>query len=729
MSIVTIYLCQAPVNIITDLAILILPIPVLTGMRLPQRQKTVLIFTFTLGIFVTVVDVIRIYYLQQAADSTSLTHSRIGTGQDFSYNASTALMWSAVEVNVGIICACIPTLKPLIHRILPTILMDRHRSGSDKDRTTFMDSQVAPGTSVRSHELSSISNQLPRIQPLPHHQHGMHIEDAMNNMTFLTATGTDGDIEHTQTTRTQVTDQTVYFGFIDMHRPKSMLRARGREAFIYCAAVTMLFFLWGFSYGLLNSLNAQISMVAHQSSEQTLGLTTAYFGAYFFGPLTVGQWVLRHGGFKATFICGLCIYGTGTLMFWPSAVLTSFPGFIICNFVVGFGLSILETAANPFLALCGPAKYSEYRLMLAQAVQAVGSVLSQLLAQRALFSSIVHDPTLIDVQWTYLAVALFTVLLALFFYYMPLPEASDIDLQLQSDDIGVYPTTPSILGSHIPLIYLTLALAVFTQFLYVAAQESMSAWFGVLLTFLAPPYTSTPLTVTLDSYSVLSHTTFAISRFLFAPLCLIIPPRILLLVTFVGGTICAVLTMSLQINVNALAAPALMFFFFEGPAWPLIYAIGLRGMGKRTKLAAACLTAGASGGGPFPFVQLGVIQRAHRSVQYSFVVLVALFAFGSIFPLYLNLSPGARQQVDPIEHSSLGEDGHLRHGRGPANERPATLSRRMSKSLKAMMNQASGNRSSTGRKPSQEVPVVQYNRSNSRGEETYGSYPSDAGAG
>jgi fucose permease len=729
MSIVTIYLCQAPVNIITDLAILVLPIPVLTGMRLPQRQKTILVFTFTLGIFVTVVDVVRIYYLQQAADNQSLTHSRIGTGQDFSYNVSTALMWSAVEVNVGIICACIPTLKPLIHRILPSMLVDRHISGSDKDRTTFFDSQAATGANGRSHELSSISNGVPRIQPLPHYEQGVHLDDAMNTMTFLTATGTDIDIERRASSRTQATDQTVYFGFIDMHRPKSMLRARGREAFIYCTVVTILFFLWGFSYGLLNSLNAQISQVAHQSVSQTLGLTTAYFGGgYLFGPLTVGQWVLRHGGFKATFIVGLCIYGTGTLMFWPSAVLASFPGFLICNFVVGFGLGILETAANPFIALCGPAKYAEYRLLLAQGVQGVGSVLSQLLAQRALFSRVLNSPTLIDVQWTYLAVALFTVLLALFFYYMPLPEASDLDLQLQSDDIGVYPTTPSVLGPRIPLIYLTLALAVFAQFLYVAAQESMSAWFGVLLATLSTPNTSTSLTLSLDGYSSLSHTTFAISRFLFAPLCLVIPPRILLLVTMVGGIICATLTMSLQINVNALAAPALMFFFFEGPVWPLIFAIGLRGMGKRTKLASACLTAGASGGGPFPFVQLGIMQGAHKSVQYSFCVLVALFSFGTIFPLYLNLVPGARHQVDPIEQPNLGDDGHLREGRGPAIERPSNLSHRMSRSFKAVISQVSGNRPSTER-ISQDVPVVQHQREDSRGEEGNSSFLSDTGVG
>ena len=323
MSVVTIYLCSAPVNIITDLAILVLPIPVLTGMRLPQRQKTILVFTFALGIFVTIVDVIRIYYLQQAADIQTLIQSRVGTGYDFSFNASMALMWSAVEVNVGIVCACIPTLKPLIQRVLPAMITDRRRCTSDKDPTTGRESHAARDfNSAPSHQMSSISGHAPSILPLPLPRQGGNLEEEMDMMDFVTSTGVEPETERAYTTNTHVTEQSVYFGFIDMRRPKSMLKTKGAEAFKYCTVVATLFFLWGFSYGLLNTLNMNISQAANESTSQTLGLTAAYFGGgYLFGPLTVGQWMLRHGGFKACFISGLCIYGTGTLMFWPSAVL------------------------------------------------------------------------------------------------------------------------------------------------------------------------------------------------------------------------------------------------------------------------------------------------------------------------------------------------------------------------------------------------------------------------
>jgi fucose permease len=61
-----------------------------------------------------------------------------------------------------------------------------------------------------------------------------------------------------------------------------------------------------------------------------------------------------------------------TVVFWPSGTYRSFGGFCGSMFIVGSGLSTLETAANPFIATCGPPRYSEMRLTLAQGFQAIG---------------------------------------------------------------------------------------------------------------------------------------------------------------------------------------------------------------------------------------------------------------------------------------------------------------------------------------------------------------------
>lgn len=85
-DILTLYLSSSPVNIITDLAILFLPNPILTQMRLPRKQKIILVITFSFGFFVAVVDVIRIAYLQNAATSRQILlreiHLQDASGDD-----------------------------------------------------------------------------------------------------------------------------------------------------------------------------------------------------------------------------------------------------------------------------------------------------------------------------------------------------------------------------------------------------------------------------------------------------------------------------------------------------------------------------------------------------------------------------------------------------------------------------------------------------------------------
>lgn len=374
IPLLTEFICSAPVNIVTDLAILALPLPVLTSMRLPPRQKVILIMTFALGIFVTIVDVVRIYYLQQAISDASTSsfsgdqdpNATFGVSPEFAWNASLALLWSAVEVNVGIACACIPTLKPLIIRILPAMLIDpdgsTRRASDTADVTPTVQSYQHDSTTAATNGTQDGNSTSSSI-----HEPESDIDAEISAMEFLTTPDMMLDRNHPPITNTTTTNSLeasgVYFGFVNMRKPKSMVRTSAKDSLKYCTIVTILFLLWGFSYGLLNSLSAVVAQISKMTVPETLGLTSIYFGAgYFFGPLLVGEWILRHdehrrrekvrrnstfddttGGFKATFMLGLCIYGVGTIIFWPSAVLTSFPGFLISNFVVGFGLAVLES--------------------------------------------------------------------------------------------------------------------------------------------------------------------------------------------------------------------------------------------------------------------------------------------------------------------------------------------------------------------------------------------------
>lgn len=96
-----------------------------------------------------------------------------------------------------------------------------------------------------------------------------------------------------------------------------------RQSIFPVSLVTILFFMWGFAYGLLDVLNAHFQSALGISKGMSGGLQAAYFGAYFIGPLTYSGWIVRRFGYRWAFIVGLCIYGVGALMFWPSGVMRS----------------------------------------------------------------------------------------------------------------------------------------------------------------------------------------------------------------------------------------------------------------------------------------------------------------------------------------------------------------------------------------------------------------------
>ncbi|KAI6379951.1 hypothetical protein MCOR25_001849 [Pyricularia grisea] len=738
VPLLTEFICSAPINILTDLAILALPIPVLTSMRLPPRQKTILVLTFGLGIFVTIVDVVRIYYLQNAINyvptttQTSDPNAIYGDSPQFSWSASLSLMWSAVEVNVGISTACIPTLKPLVLRLLPAMILDPngnyyYGSNNTKDR------EVLPTAAPMQPTFGAGGGM--QAAPPQHSPTAAGHEDQtqqLDVMEFLTTPGMGGTAATPGTPQTSnawsnlrrstvttlgpqgsaPTENNLYFGFVSIKKPKSMLKATNAESWRYCAFVTVTFVLWGMSYGLLGMLNNVVALVADMTVPQTIGLNSIYFGlGYLLGPLIVGVWILRHdehhrsrhatrnhrphesiGGFKATLMLGLAIFGTGTICFWPAAVLASFPGFMVSNFLVGSGLAVLETAANPFLVLCGPSEFASMRLCLAQGFQAVGSILSGLLAQHVYFSNITQRQErpdsliLADVQWTYLAVTLFCAALALLFYYIPLPEVTDQELAASAEKLPVDSTKRSIGGLELRTV--CIILAVLAQYCLIAAQESVSIFFQDLISALVPTQSATPvasvssgtgstanatnsepnppsLTLSVSNYMVISHTAFALSRFLAGGLAYLsakhprnkwIPtPRTVLLASIITAiaAMIAIITVkrSSSIGPNVMAIPIVIFFFAEGPGWPLIFSLGLVGQGSRTKLAAAWLTMGASGPAFIPFIIYGIIQRSDtgRNIQIAFCVIAAALCFTLVYPLYLCFGRDARKMVDPVD--------------------------------------------------------------------------------
>ena len=670
-DIVTLYLSSAPLNIITDLAIFFLPMPILTAMRLPRRQKIILVITFGFGFFVAIVDVIRIAYLQEASDNrlTDIQNNNSNSGTslrnatDVSWYGSLSFMWSAIEVNVGIMCACVPGLRPLFSKYLPSLIRDAAQRqppsrGEDRvDSLNVADSDVGqypapdvtkPERAASNESSGDRTNNFEAVGPT---------EDHVGMLDFLTTPDMKElpqNIKRTQTARSdaiqrrRVQATPTYFDFVNMNNKKSMVQMTNRESLFPVAMVTILFFLWGVAYGFLDTLNSEFQAVANMSRSQSVGIHSAYFAGYLAAPTAFGRLTLKRWGFKACFIVGLCIYGCGTLVFWPSAVLASFPAFLISNFIVGLGLSTLEIAANPFSALCGPPQYSEMRLNFSQGVQAVGSVLSPLLASKVLFKA-QDAPSLIDAQWTYLGIALFVILLAVAYYYIPLPEATDQELEDASQRAD-FANLAEIRGVRV--IWITLALGAFSQFCYVGAQESIGTTFDSFIK------TDVRSTINTSNELPIAHTTFAATRFLTVLLGFIIKPRHQLLANYVGCIILSALAMNYK--GDKLVVILMLLYACEGPIFSLIYAMCLRGLGRHTKDGSALMTTCIGGGAIIPPIMNAVIHNQPQRIAYSYCVVTAAFAFGTLLPLWVNISPAAKKQVDPIKQDPSLPQGSVR---------------------------------------------------------------------
>ncbi|KAJ9619568.1 hypothetical protein H2203_008348 [Taxawa tesnikishii (nom. ined.)] len=624
IDIVTIYLSSSPVNIITDLAILFLPMPILTGMRLPKKQKTILVITFGFGIFAAAVDVVRIAYLQNASSIRlrEMQNNEDDSTQDygstdFPYYAALSFMWSAIEVNVGIMCACVPALKPLVSRFMPHMLRDN--PGDVTEKSTSIPSLTM--NMARAHRIPSLPEYVHTRPPPATAQE--ESEEPMGMMDFLTTPDmAETDLRRTQTALTNSTRNTArpvtptFFDFVNMNKKKSMVHMTTQESLFPIIMVTVLFFVWGFEYGLLDVLNQQFQRVANMTGGQTVAIHSAYFAGYAFGPITFGRSVLKRWGFKACYTVGLAIYACGTLIFWPAAVLTSFTAFIIVNFIVGMGLSTLEIAANPFIALCGPMEYAEIRLNLSQGFQAIGTVVAPLIAHKAMFQDNMSAPSLVDTQWAYLGIAFFTVFLAVAYYYVPLPEATDAELE----DACERPDGANKAQTHgISVIWITLAVACFSQAMYMGGQEVVATTSRSYVAYVAPSLDTV-------NYTAVAHATAHAPGLYYAGA-----------VAFAAASMCY--------SGTTAVALILTLYFFEGPIFSLVFAQALRGMGRHTKDASVLLVVSIAGAAVFP--PLSYTASLSHHVPYSMCVAVAAFAAGLVLPVWVSANGSARRLADP----------------------------------------------------------------------------------
>lgn len=371
------------------------------------------------------------------------------------------------------------------------------------------------------------------------------------------------------------------------------------------ALVTSLFFLWGFAYGLLDSLNKHFQDVFQITKLRSAWLQAAYFGGYFLMALPAGL-IMKSLGYKRGILIGLSLYALGAFFFYPSSQWHSFNAFLIALFILACGLCCLETAANPYVTVLGPRHQAAFRINLAQSFNGVGSFLGPFLASQLFFKHTEHNVSLQTVQYTYLGIAVLVVLIACLFYFTPLPEINE-EAQLQQE--AHIHSRPLFQNRHF-------VLGVMAQFFYVAAQVGVAAFFINYVIENWQKATPSLAAILLGVSLIL----FTLGRFIGTLLMKWIAAEKLLACYAVVNVLLCVMVIFFHGEISVMALMAI--FFFESIMFPTIFALGVRNLGQHTRQGGSFIIMSIVGGALSPLLMGWIADQQHSTAQAFIVPLI-----------------------------------------------------------------------------------------------------------
>jgi len=344
--------------------------------------------------------------------------------------------------------------------------------------------------------------------------------------------------------------------------------------------ITTLFFLWGFARAILDVLNKHFQDELHISiTQSSLIQVTTYLG-YFLMAMPAGLFITRFG-YRRGVVFGLTLFGLGSLAFIPAA---SFEAFLVALFVIGCGLTFLETAANPYVTELGPQETASSRLNLSQTFNGMGCFMATLLVGQFLFS---NDDGGADVAVPYAIMGVLVLAIAVVFTRVRLPETAHHSTAGSADE-GM----SKALSGQAPLpLERGKALKSFGSFFwfgllallcYEVAEISINSYFVNFVT-------GTGWMSKLDASRVVSLALviFMVGRFVGSWIMRSVRAEKMLLCCAVGTVACMVLTL---LNLGTLSLVALILnYLFEAIMFPTIFSLAVDGLEGRARKRAASL--------------------------------------------------------------------------------------------------------------------------------------------
>jgi FHS family L-fucose permease-like MFS transporter len=367
--------------------------------------------------------------------------------------------------------------------------------------------------------------------------------------------------------------------------------------------LTTLFFTWG----LITSLND--ILVPHFKAGFTLNYVQAmlvqlcFFSAYFVASIPSGALVQRIG-YRYGIIVGLGIAGAGCLGFYPAASAPSYPLFLVSLFVLACGITLLQVAANPAVAVLGDPKTAASRLNLTQAFNSLGTTLGPTLGSSLILAAepvaggdAAHEMK--SVQGPYLALAALLFLTAFMFSRFRLPalaSESEVESAATSDGAGLIKQTHLVLG-------------VVAIFLYVGAEVAIGSF---LVNFMAQPDIAGLPEQKAGHYLALYWGGAMVGRFVGSIVMRRIRPGHLL--AFNAGAVVLLLFAAIAVAGPVAMWCVLAIGLFNSIMFPTIFTLAIDRLGPRTSTGSGWLCTAIVGGALVARARLdGLRGRSHRS--------------------------------------------------------------------------------------------------------------------
>jgi MFS transporter, FHS family, L-fucose permease len=394
------------------------------------------------------------------------------------------------------------------------------------------------------------------------------------------------------------------------------------------AVLTTLFFMWGFLTCLNDIIIPHLKAVFELNYAKAMLIQFAFFTAYFVMSLPSGRIVTRLG-YKNGIILGLGGAALGCLLFYPAAEIRSYGLFLLALFVLASGITLLQVAANPFVAVLGKPETASSRLTLTQAFNSLGTTIAPVFGSLLILSTAAKSSAEIkqmtpdganayrlaeaaSVQHPYLGLAAALILLAIAISLFKLPKIEDVTPAAPVEAAGS--RHKSAWG------YRHLVLGAVAIFVYVGGEVGIGSF---MVNYFKEPSIG-GLTEAAGARLVSFYWLGAmIGRFIGTVTLRVWKPGKVLAVHAVAAVALVLITMATHGSVAMWSIIAVGLF--NSIMFPTIFTLAIDGLGPHTGQGSAILCMAIVGGAIIPVVQ-GALADA-IGIHHCFILAAACYVY------------------------------------------------------------------------------------------------------